>query len=103
MCGGQFYGFGLTYRPAEGFSFETIGWAHSWESRPLREVIKTQGGALQEDNRPDLERIRDLALNVLLLLTHHQSDSVMDEGPLRSLKVRGKHLRPELSRARFLI
>jgi hypothetical protein len=68
----------------------------------LREVIGAQRATEEEDNRPDLDRIRDLALNVPLLLTHRQSDSVMVEGPLRNLKVRGKHLRPELSRARFL-
>ena len=89
-------------RSSPGFSFETVGWAHSWETRPLREVIKAQGATEQEDNRPDLEHIRDLALNILLLLTYYQSDSVMVEGPLRNLKMRGKHLRPELSRARFL-
>ena len=68
----------------------------------MREVIGAQRATEEEDNRPDLDRIRDLALNVPLLLTHRQSDSVMVEGPLRNLKVRGKHLRPELSRARFL-
>jgi hypothetical protein len=39
-----------------------------------REVLKAQAATEQEDNRPDLERIRDLAFNILLLLTHHESD-----------------------------
>jgi hypothetical protein len=47
----------------------------------LREVTKVQGAIEEEDNRPDLERIRHLALNLLLLLTHYQSDSVIVEGP----------------------
>ena len=77
----EFYGSGLTYRSAPGFSYETIAWANSWETRSLRELINAGSKVSQEDSeRPTLDRLRDLVFNVFLLLTH-EPGSVILEGP----------------------
>ena len=100
----QIYVSGLTYRPAPGFSYETVAWANSWDTRSLRELINAGSKVSQEDSeRPTLDRLRDLVFNVFLLLTH-EPGSVILEGPavVRAAKVKGQNLRPELVRAKFV-
>jgi hypothetical protein len=100
----EFYGSGLTYRRAPGFSYETIAWANSWETRSLRELINAGNKvSLEDSERPTLDRLRDLVFNVLLLLTH-EPGSVILERPtvVRAAKVKGQNLRPELVRAKFV-
>ena len=50
----QIYVSGLTYRPAPGFSYETVAWANSWDTRSLRELINCGGKTLRHSPQEDV-------------------------------------------------
>jgi hypothetical protein len=52
---------------------------------------------------PDLGQMRSLVFNTLIVLSNYRSPLILEEPPiLRALKAEGKHVVPELRRARFL-
>jgi hypothetical protein len=107
----EFYVAALTSRPAKDGGFEVAAWANTLDGPPLTELTKIGGSKPlpEKDLKADvtglsLESLKRLVFNVLLLLTHYELEPVLVEGALliRKATMEGRHLKPELARARFL-
>jgi len=94
---GEFYGCALSY------SLERATWVNRWETRRLQELARTETTPDSAEH-PNVEPVRKLVLNTLLLLTHYELDPIFVEGAplIRKATFEGRHLKPELARARFL-
>jgi hypothetical protein len=93
----EFYGCALSY------SLETATWVNRWETRRLQELARTETGP-DSSEHPNVESVRRVVLNALLLLTHYELDPILVEGAplIRRAKMKGRHFLAELARARFL-
>jgi hypothetical protein len=93
---GEFYGSAYSY------SLVTATWVNRWETRSLQELAGP--GIVDSTERPNVESVRKLVLNALLLLTHYELDPILVEGAplIRRAKMKGRHFLAELARARFL-
>ena len=94
---GECYGCALSY------SLETATWANRWETRRLQELARTET-APDSSEHANVESVRKLVLNVLLLLTHYELDPILVEGTplIRRAKMKGRQFLADLARARFL-
>jgi hypothetical protein len=107
---GQFYACALSYRQSGGdsvASYQTAAWSVQWETRLLQEVIQTGDKADLDHGKdsefPNLERIRLLVLNTLIVLSNYRSSVLLEEPPVvRALKLEGPDVKAELARGRFL-
>jgi hypothetical protein len=88
----QVYVCGLTV------SNERVVFAHPWENKTLRELAKVDTTSA----RPKSEQIRDLIFNVLILLSQYPARIQLEPLEVRRPKLKGAHLRPGLSKARFV-
>jgi hypothetical protein len=101
-----FYLSSLTDYQQPGYQPDVASCMTGWDDWKLRDMITSTGGVLEggpkeEINHDFLERLRFLALNLLLFLSQEPL-TVLNESWLRKPKTEGKHLLPGLLAARFV-